>query len=168
MSGQGFHILLNREDAKKLFALREPDQIRDFCRQLSQSQDYRKRGRLLELGSAWDTLQRCLTDGTLDTTAGEPPLNQTFLGGRLLYNADDAVASFVRPDMTPYVAEALGEVKYEDLRKKYFELDAAAYGRPLQEKDLEKAWVVFQQLRTLYEFAAEDISAVMFFAYWKG
>ena len=168
MSGLGFHILLNREDAKKLFGFREPEQIRDFVRQLSQSQDYRKRGRLLELGATWDTLHRCLTDGTLDPNAGDPPLNQCFLGGRSLYDREDAIISLVRPDMAPYVAEALGEVKFEDLQKKYYELDAAAYGRPLHEKDLEKAWIVFQQVRTFYEFASEDLSAVLFIANRKG
>ena len=164
MSGPGFHILLNREDSKKLFGIREPEKIRDFCRQLSQSQDYRKRGRILELGISWDTLHRCLTDGSLDPNAGEPPINQCFLGGRSLYDGADAVVSLVRPDMAPYVVEALEEIKFEDLRKKYFALDAAAYGRPLQEKDLEKAWVVFQQVREFYDLAAEDFSAVLFVA----
>jgi len=168
MSGPGFHILLNREDSKKLFGYREPEQIRDFSRQLSRSQDYRKRGRVLELGTTWDTLHRCLTDGTLDPNAGDPPLNQCFLGGRSMYDREDAIVSLVRPDMAPYVAEALGDIKFEDLRKKYFALDPAAYGHPLHEKDLEKAWIVFQQVRTFYEFASEDLSAVLFFAERKG
>ncbi|MFM8251711.1 MAG: DUF1877 family protein [Planctomycetota bacterium] len=162
MSGHGFHILLNREDSKKLFAQREPVAIRDFAAELTKSSDYRKQGRLLELGETWSTLHRCLTDGTLDPAGGDPPLNHCFLGGRMLYQGEGMFVTLVRPDMTPYVAEALAEVKHEHLLKNYDLIDANDYGRPLSPKDFEKAWVVFQQIRDFYDFAARDLSAMLF------
>lgn len=162
MAGTGYHLLLNREDAKRLFAQPNPQAMRDFVRQLAQSPDYKKRGRALELGAVWKPLQRCLTDGTLDPTAGDPPLNNCMLGGRSLYAGDDAYLTFVRPDMTPYVAEALTEVKYDDLHGNYWKMNAEEYGQPLSEKDFERVWVQFQLLRDFFDFAAGDLSAVAF------
>ena len=162
MAGQGFLILLNREDAKKLFAQKEDAATRDFVRELTQSKDYRKSQRLLELGGLWNGLQRCLTDGTLDPAGGEAPLNHTFLGGRQLFKADDYIVALVRPDMTPYVSEALAEVTYESLHENYLKLDAKDYGRELNEKDFEKLWVAFQQVRVFYDAAAEELSAMLF------
>lgn len=164
MSGPGFHLVLRREDAKQLFAQRDPAAIRDYVRKLTQSTDYRKQGRLLELGVAWDTLHRCVTDGTLDPSGGEPPLNQAFLGGRLLYQGDDYIVSLVRPDMTPYVAEALVDVKFDQLKDRYWKLDPNDYGRALDAKDLDKAWIAFQQVRDLFDAAARELSAMVFAA----
>lgn len=163
MAGSGYHLLLNREDAKKLFAQPDPAATRDFVKQLALAPENRKRGRVLDLGPAWAGLQRCLTDGTLDPTAGEPPLNNCMLGARSLYQGDDAYVMFIRPDMTPYVAEALGEVKYETLHGSYFQLNATDYGQPLTEKDFERLWVLFQEVRDFFDYAAGDLSAVVFY-----
>lgn len=162
MSGPGFHILLNREDAKKLFAQKEPEAIRSFVKQLTESKDYKKQDRVLDCGTAWDTIHRCLGDGTLDPTGGEPPANNAILGGRQLYKTDDYIISLVRPDMALFVAEALNEVNYDDMHGAYLKIDAADYGRPLSEKDFEKAWVIFQQVRGFYETAAQDLDAMIF------
>jgi hypothetical protein len=162
VSGPGFHILLNREDAKKLFSHKEPEAIRSFVKQLTESKDYKKQERVLECGTAWDAIHRCLTDGTLDPTGGDPPLNNAILGGRQLYKSDDYLVSLVRPDMAPFVSEALNDVKYEDMHAAYLKIDAADYGRPLNEKDFEKAWVIFQQVRAFYETAAQDLDAIVF------
>jgi hypothetical protein len=164
VAGQGFLILLDREDAKKLFAEKDPAGIRNFVEQLTQSKEYRKNQRVLELGTTWDGIHRCLTDGTLDPEGGEAPLNCAILGGKPLVKTDDYFASFVRPDMTPYVAEAVAEVRYDDFHKKYLGIDAGDYGRPLDEKDFEKLWVAFQQLHLFYESGAQDLSAVLFAA----
>lgn len=163
MAGSGYHLLLNRDDAKKLFAQPNPTAQRDFVKQLAQSADNRKRGRVLELGTAWTSLQRCLTDGTLDPTAGDPPLNNCMLGARMLYQGDDAYVTLIRPDMAPYVAEALGEMKYEGLHENYLKLNPEEYGQPLSEKDFERVWVLFQLVRDFFDFAAEDLSAVVFY-----
>ena len=155
-------MLLNREDAKKLFAQKDGTATRDFVRGLTQSQDYKKGDRLLDLGGQWNGIHRCLTDGTLDPAGGEAPLNHTLLGGRQLYKGDDYIVTLVRPDMTPYVSEALAEVTYESLHANYLKLDAKDYGREPNEKDFEKLWIAFQQVRLFYDVAAEELSAMVF------
>lgn len=164
MVGQGFLILIDREDAKKLFAQKESEGIRKFVEQLTQSKEYRSAQRVLDLGTHWDGIHRCLTEGTLDPEAGEPPLNQAVLGGKRVMSTDDYVVSFVRPDMTPYVAEALADVRYEDFYKKYFAMSPTDYGRELTEKDFERIWVTFRQLVDFYESGALDLSAMAFAA----
>lgn len=164
MAGSGYHLLLNREDAKKLFAQPNPAATRDFVRQLALSPDGRRQGRVLELGPTWASLQRCLTDGSLDPTAGEPPLNNCMLGAKSLYQGDDAYVMLIRPDMAPYVAEALGEVKYETLHGNYFQLQPEDHGQALSEKDFERLWVLFQQVKDFFDYAAGELSAVVFYA----
>jgi len=162
VSGPGFHILLNREDAKKLFAQREPEAIRALVKQLTESKDYKQQERVLDCGTAWDTIHRCLTDGTLDPTGGEPPLNNAVLGGRPLYKTDEFIVALVRPDMAPFVSEALGDIKYDVMHEAYLKIDPKDYCRPLNEKDFEKAWIIFQKMRQFYETAAQDLDAMIF------
>lgn len=162
MTGPGFHILLNREDAKKLFSFKEPEAIRNHVKQLTESKEYKQQERVLNCGTSWDTIHRCLCDGTLDPAGGEAPLNHAVLGGRSIYKSDDYIVSLVRPDMAPFVAEALADIKYEMLHQAYLKIDAKDYGRELSEKDFEKAWIIFQQMRAFYETAAQDLDAMIF------
>ncbi len=167
MVGQGYLILLDRDDAKQLFAQKEPAGIQEFVEQLTQSKTVRAAQRLLELGTTWDGIHRCLTEGTLAPDGGEAPVNHAILGGKQLLRTDDYSVSFVRPDMTPYVADAVGEVRYDDFHKKYLAIDPQDYGRALTEKDFEKIWIAFQQLVLFYETGAQDLSAVLFAGRWK-
>jgi len=167
VAGQGYLVLIDREDAKKLFSQKEPDYIRNFVDQLTQSKQYRAAQKVLDLTEHWDGIHRCLTDGSLDPDGGEPPLNHAILGGKRLANTQEFVLSFVRPDMTPYVAEALGDVRYDDFHKKYQAISPADYGRPLGEKDFENIWVAFQQVVDFYESGAQELSAIAFAARWR-
>jgi hypothetical protein len=167
VAGQGYLVLIDRDDAKKLFAHKEPDDVRNFMDQLTQSKPYRSAQKVLDLAGHWDGIHRCLTDGTLDPDGGEPPLNHAILGGKRLANTPEFVLSFVRPDMTPYVAEALADVRYDDFHKKYLAISPSDYGRALTEKDFEKIWVAFQQLVDFYESGAEELSAIAFAARWR-
>ena len=167
MVGKGFLILMDRADAKQLFAHKEPGGIRKFVEQLTQSKEYRQSQRILDLGTTWDGIHRCLTEGTLDPEGGEPPLNHAILGGKQLLKTDEYFVSLVRPDMTPYVAEAVANVRYDDFHKSYLALDSQDYGHALSEKDFERHWVAFQQLLLFYESGAQDLDAVLFAAHWK-
>lgn len=163
MAGIGYHLLLDREAAKKLFAQPSPAAMRDLVRDLAQSPENRKRGRVLDLGAGWQSLHRCLLDGTLDANSGEPPLNNFTLGAKMLYQGDDAYLTLIRPDMAPYVAEALAEVDYQTLHSNYWKLDPQTYGQPLTDKDFEKLWVLFQLVRDFFEYAASELAAVVFY-----
>ena len=70
------------------------------------------------MGTQWDPIHRCLTEGELDPTGGDFPLNTAILGGKQLHQGDDLAAVLIRPDMINFVAEALAEVKQQDVQTK--------------------------------------------------
>lgn len=164
MVGQGCLIALTREHAKRVFGQKDDENLRQLLEELRTSPDLKKSGRTLDLGQLWDPLHRCLTEGELDPAAGEPPLNQTILGGRQLHHGSDYVAAIVRPDMTTFVAEALGDVKEEEFRKKFFGLNPATYQRPINEKHFMEIWVALRDVKVFYDAAAENLEAVVFTA----
>jgi Domain of unknown function (DUF1877) len=160
--GQGCLIALTREHAKRVFAQQDDGTLRKLLDELRSSPDLKKTGRVLELGSLWDPLHRCLTEGELEPTAGELPLNQTILGGRQLHQGSESVAAIVRPDMTTFVAEALADVKEDQFRAKFFGLDPNSYRRPIDEKHFMEVWVALRNVMAFYEAAAENLEAVVF------
>jgi len=81
VAGRGFHIALAREHAKTLFSLKEDNAIHTFLDELKVRPDMKKSGRVLDVGTLWDPIHRCLTEGELDPTAGDFPLNTA--GGQL-------------------------------------------------------------------------------------
>ena len=162
MVGNGYLISLTREHAKRLFGQQDDLGLRQFLSELRNARDLKDSGRVLELGTLWDPLHRCLTDGELDPAGGEAPLNHAILGGKQLHRGNDYIAAMVRPDMTTFVAEALAEVKEDELRKKFFGLNPESYGRPINEKHFMEVWIALRNARILYEAAAENLEAVVF------
>ena len=162
MVGNGFLIALTRDHAKRIFAQPDDEKLRHLLEELRHLPDLKKTERVLELGNLWDPLHRCLTDGELDPMAGESPLKEAILGGRQLHKGNDWAAALVRPDMTPFVAEALGDVKEDEFRSKFFALNPASYGRPIDEKHFMEVWVALRQVTVFYEASAENLEAVIF------
>lgn len=168
MVGNGYLIALARDQAKRLFALQDDDQLRVFLEELRTNRELKDSGRSLELGTLWDPLHRCLTEGELDPTSGELPLNQTILGGRHLQRGSGFVAAVVRPDMTTLVAEALEHIKEDAFRQKFFSLNPQSYGRPIDEKHFMEVWVALRKVLVFYEAAAENLEAVVFAGKYTG
>ena len=166
MVGRGYHIALGREHAKRLFGLKGDQDILKFLEELKGSAEMKRSGRLLDSGTAWDALHRCLTEGELDPVAGEFPLNHAVLGGKQLCQGGDHTAVLVRPDMTRFVADALAEVDEADFRKKFFALNRDNYKLPLGEKEFTQHWIVLQDLQVFFEAAADNLEAVVFTAKW--
>jgi hypothetical protein len=160
--GNGYLISLTREHAKRLFGQQDDDRLRNFLGELRSAPDLKQSGRVLELGTLWDALHRCLTDGELDPAGGEPPLNHAILGGKQLHRGNDYIAAMVRPDMATFVAEALSHVKEDGLRQKFFGLNVESYGRPIDEKHFMEIWIALRNMRILYEAASENLEAVVF------
>jgi hypothetical protein len=117
--GRGFYIALAREHAKTLFGIKEDAALRKFLDELKTRPDMKKSGRVLDVGSLWDPIHRCLTEGELDPAAGDFPLNTAVLGGKRLHQGEDYVAVLIRPDMTRFIADALAELEEDDVRKKF-------------------------------------------------
>jgi hypothetical protein len=164
VAGRGFHIALAREHAKTLFGLKEDAAIRKFLDELKQRPDMKKSGRLLDLGTLWDPIHRCLTEGELDPTAGDFPLNTAVLGGKQLLKGPDHTALLIRPDMTGFIADALAELDEDDTRKKFFALKGGTYQQPIDEKHFMELWLRLQDLKIFFAAAAENMEAVVFTA----
>lgn len=162
MVGNGYLIALTRDLAKRVFAQKDDENLRQLLDELRTDKGLKQSGRILELGTLWDPLHRCLTEGELNPEAGEPPLNLAVLGGKQLHQGDDYAAGLVRPDMTNYVAEALAEIKEEDFRTKFFGLSGSSYRLPLDEKLFMQVWLALRSVRVFYEAAAENLEAVVF------
>ena len=165
--GRGYHIALTREHAKRLFGQIDDESLRQFLDELKNSPEMKKSGRILETGTAWNAIHRCLTEGELDPAGGDFPLNHAVLGGKQLHKGDDYAAVLVRPDMTRFIADGLAEVKEEDFRAKFFALPAS-YGQPINEKEFIAVWLAIQNLKVFYEAAAENLEAVVFTASYQG
>jgi hypothetical protein len=162
--GRGFHIALVREHAKTLFGLKDDESIRKFLDELKQRPDMKKSGRLLDVGARWDPIHRCLTEGELDPSAGDFPLNAAVLGGKQLLKGADYTAVLIRPDMTRFIADALGELEENDLRQKFLALKGTSYAQPVDEKRFMEMWLRLQDMKVFFEAAAENMEAVVFTA----
>jgi uncharacterized protein DUF1877 len=162
--GPGYHIALARDHAKTLFGLKDDDGLRKFLDDLQKRPDMRKSGRVLETGTNWDPIHRCLTEGELDPAAGDFPLNHAILGGKQLHKGTDYTAVLIRPDMTNFIADALAELKEEDLRKRFFALQSTTYKGPIDEKRFMELWLTIHNLRVFFEAAAANLEAVVFTA----
>ena len=164
MVGRGFYLALAREHAKTLFGLKEDASIRKFLDELKAKPDMKKSGRLLDVGTWWDPIHRCLTEGELDPTAGDFPLNAAVLGGKQLLKGADYTAVLIRPDTTRFIADALAELEEDDVRKKFFALKGGSYQQPIDEKHFMEMWLRLQDLKVFFEAAAENLEAVVFTA----
>jgi len=160
--GRGFHLALAREHAKTLFGLKDDESIRKFLEELKARPDMKKSGRMLDIGTLWDPIHRCLTEGQLDPAAGDFPLNTAILGGKQLLKGSDYTAVLIRPDMTNFIADALAELEEDDLRKKFFALKGGSYDQPIDEKHFMEMWLRLQDLKVFFSAAAENMEAVVF------
>jgi len=162
--GRGYHIALAREHAKTLFGLKDDVALRKFLEELKARPDMKKSGRLLDSGILWEPIHRCLTDGELDPAGGDFPLNHAVLGGKQLLKGTDYTAVLVRPDMTRFIADGLGELDEEETRKKFVGLTGGSYKQPVDEKHFMQMWLMLQDLRVFFEAATENLEAVVFTA----
>lgn len=162
MAGQGAHIILRRDDAKRLFAQADDAGVKRVVNELLHSKEHREENLVLESGEYWDPIHRSLNNGTLDPQDGEFPLDHCILGGRRLHKGAEFEAILVRPDIVTHVASALHTLKREEFRERYFALDPASYGKQPTEKEFELIWNRLHQIRQLFEDAAADVCAVLF------
>lgn len=167
MVGKGYHIALTRELAKRLFSQKDDETLIEFLEELKSSSELKKGGRILDSGTQWDAIHRCLTDGELDPTGGDFPLNTAVLGGKQLHKGDDLAAVLIRPDMINFVAEALSDIKQKEFRERFFALQGGSYTGSITEKDFTALWICLQNLKVFFEAAAENMEAVVFTAKYQ-
>jgi hypothetical protein len=162
VKGLGAHIILARDNAKRVMAAQGDAAVRGVVTDLRLSKRLREAKLVLESGTSWDPIHRLLTDGTLAPNAGEFPLNHAVLGGKRLYREADFEAVLVRPDIVAHVADALHHLKRGEVQAKYLQIDPQHLGHVPGEKEFEVVWSTLQQVRLLFEDAANERCAVLF------
>jgi hypothetical protein len=166
--GPGYHIALSREHAKRVFANKDDATLPPLIEELKNDKVLKANAQILDCKRTWDPIHRCLTEGTLDPEAGEFPRNHVILGGKKLHNGDDYIAVVIRPDMVPFIAEALHDLKEPEFRKCFFALADKGYDQPINEKEYSYVWHMVQELRGFYEFCDAERFAVLFSGKYKG
>jgi hypothetical protein len=115
-----------------------------------------------ETDKSWDALHRCLGDGTLVPSVQFLPLSAAVLGGEQLTRGSRWVISLVRPERVRTVADALGEVTREWLRRRYDAIDPKVYEGTMGDEDFEYTWCYFGAIPDLFDRSAHAGRAVMF------
>ncbi|WP_437922453.1 YfbM family protein [Sphingobacterium sp. LRF_L2] len=122
--------------------------------------------RLAELDKSWDGLHRSLTNGKLEWSNGEFPLNHIILGGEILYTEDDYIMVLKTPETVKEIAKAIKDITKEELKKRYEKIpkDEQDYAEFLGEEDFQYIWEWFNLSKDFWELAAKENRFVVFTA----
>src|SRR5258707_756497 len=80
MACRGVHFAIEARQAERLFAAEDDEELVGIIQEeIEEAWEV-----AYETDKAWDALHRCLSNGTLSSDEGEPPLNKVFFGGETL------------------------------------------------------------------------------------
>ncbi|MEO6810308.1 MAG: DUF1877 family protein [Isosphaeraceae bacterium] len=167
MSGQGYHLALDREQTDQLLSFDDGSDLLDWVSELFEGAWTGKDKTPIEGGHKdWNVLLGCLTNGTYDPKGGAYPLNLCFFGGRLLVQGG-SIVNLVMPDDVGHVAEALAKIDKHDFRERYTRVPSDdLFHRETGAKDDEYQYELYAQmckLKTFYQRAAQEGRAVIFY-----
>jgi Domain of unknown function (DUF1877) len=134
MSGQGYHLAIPKDRADKLLNSRSESDVLDAVNDLLESMEISEPEAIHGGYKQWDVLHRCLSDGTFDPRGGTYPLNQCFLGGRLLVS-EGSIVNLVMPNAVRDVVAALGPLDWEWLVARFTALFARDYPAGIPDVD---------------------------------
>ena len=157
MSSLGVHFAIGAEQATRLLAAADDEELVAIVEEIEEAWES-----AFETDKAWDALHRCLSDGTLNITSGEPPLNQVFFGGRVLNEEPEYFVVLTTPDEVKEIAQALAKVTEPWLRSRYFERPFSGYQGEKSEEDWKYAVAHFEGLPEFFERAANEGWHVIF------
>ncbi len=161
----GVHFALSEIEVSKLKGLPgDPERLEFLQGELEEAYFGEENGLMCESDKAWDAIHRTLTDGKLAYTNGQYPLSHVILGGEPLYFGGDYIMSLKTPEQVKAVAASLDGILEHELRTRYFNIDAAEYGCPVNEEDFKYTWHWFQRLRTFFTRAVAESRFVLFTA----
>ncbi len=158
MTTRGVHFAITTAQAERLLAARDEETVVEIVEEEIEEEWEAA----YETDKAWDALHRCLSNGTLDPAAGEPPLNRVFFGGRMLTEGDDYVVVLATPAEVQTLAAALANVTEAWLRARYFDVPFPDYPDPKSEEDWAYTYSHFQGLPAFYARAAREGRHVIF------
>lgn len=152
---EGIYFRLDRDQAKKLFGLRDPQQLNSWITELRAAAQTHESALSVPV-SQWEALHLALT-GSREADAGEPPGNQVVLGARPLGDESQYLIRLIRPDMTGHLAEALRSTRQDDFTQR-------CQDHSVPTEFIEELWTLCQELAEFFEQAAGDREAVVFTA----
>jgi Domain of unknown function (DUF1877) len=163
MSGQGYHLTLDRNQVDEVLSLNDEMEILDWVDHALGEFDW-DAGFIYGGYKDWNVLLASLTNGDYDPKGGTYPLNRCFFGGRL-FVTEGSIVNLVMPNEVVDVAKALDLTDEADFRKRCGvalptlseELGAKA-GRYLDE-----LYEKLVGLRDFYRRAAQEGRAVLFY-----
>jgi hypothetical protein len=158
MSCRGVHFAINAEQAERLLAAEDDEELVEIV-----SEEIEEAWELaFETDKAWDALHRCLSNGTLNSLEGDPPLNRVFFGGRTLNKDDDYFVVLVTPAEVREIANALATVTESWLRSRYFDIPFPDYQAEKSEADWAYTLSNFHGLPEFFARAAGQGRYVIF------
>jgi hypothetical protein len=153
------HFAITKVQADALLEAADDDELTELMEEIEEAWDD---DNLAESDKAWDAMHRCLTDGTLDYGAGEYPLNHCVLAPRQLHEDDDYIVCLVLPNEVRDVAAALRQITRAWFHQQYESILPNDYAPQYGPEDEEYTWSNFEDVRKLFEKAAERDRAVIF------
>ena len=162
-SSPGVLLSLSSEQVEELKAIDDEDDRIDFLQSridegLFDDPSYLK----AETDTAWNAIQRCLTDGRLGFENDKFPLSHAILGGEQLYSSDHCILSLKTRQQVADIARALCEVTKESFFSAYDSIVEADYAMRLSASDRQDAWEWLEEVIAFYQTAAAEGRAVVF------
>lgn len=158
MACRGVHFAIEAAQAERLLAAEDDEELVGIVKdEIEEAWEL-----AFETDKAWDALHRCLSNGTLLSDEGEPPLNRVFFGGRTLNEGDDYFVVLVTPAEVKEIAAALAGVTEAWLRSRYFDVPFPDYQGEKSEEDWQYTLGNFEGLPEFFAHAAREGRHVIF------
>jgi hypothetical protein len=165
MSCLGVLFSLDKVTVDKLKAFESDEERLDYLQMEIEEEYFNKYpDKLCELDKAWDAIHRTLTNGKLEWTNGEYPLNHIILGGEIMYFQQDYIMTLKTPEQVKDIFKKFDLVTKELFKERYFKIDKDLYGFETTEDDFEYTWTWFSQSREFWKQATNDNRYVLFTA----
>ena len=117
---------------------------------------------LAESDKAWDPIHRCLTNGELEY--GDTTAHKCVLGAGSLDETDSNLICPLTPAEVADVAAFMQTINETALRERYFSLDPELSGEPVSEEEFPYIRENFEDIRRLFQKAADAGRAMVFTA----
>ena len=158
MACRGVHFAITAQEAERLLAAKDDEELVGIVTdEIEEAWEV-----AFETDKAWDALHRCLSNGTLNSSEGAPPLNRVFFGGRTLNEEADYFVVMVAPAEVKEIATALAGVTESWLRHRYFDIPFPDYQGEKSEEDWQYTVSNFRGLPEFFARAAAEDRYVIF------
>lgn len=159
MACRGVLFAIDDVTAAALLAAESDEDVMEIVERIEEAWD---EAFLAETDKAWDAIHRALSDGSLDPSAGEFPLNRAILGGRHLCSEEDYIVSFIPKHEVPDIARALAAIDDDAMRARYDTIVPRDYAPEYGDDDRDYTVENFRDVADLYDRAAKAGRAVIF------